>query len=388
MPTLLAVVVALASAVLSKPIAASPADIIPWQDGLTRRWDISATANDEIWSNAVCKGGQFVEAFPGSDEEAGKIFKSTASPPTMRNQWQGDLKDDLSKWGWEETNPHAEHFCDFETFWQYNTPYNALGLNKKPKFLGFPKRPSPDGGDNVCYEFWHGDKSLNDDHEKRYVEQEYKVNGQEYSKTGAYHKVAINQVGGVVTAQYRLSPAHAAEDNWGWKPHGTELPALRTSADLLWGFWYRDNPDIRNIRYFWAQNVQNIQTSRIVASVLKMRGKELTGWPGATFDMDTDEGLALLGSPNAISFGYFLISHKKELGNKKITKARIFFGNENSKSPMDKRHPDMLFYVEDVPEETGNNPEGQEGNQPFPLCNVAHKLPSWTPSTSPSRLKI
>lgn len=138
--------------------------------------------------------------------------------------------------------------------------------------------------------------------------------------------------------------------NWGYKPHGTELPALRTSADLLWGLWYRDNPNIKNLRYFWAQNVMNIQTSNIVASALNIWGKELTGWPGATFDMDSDEGMALLGSPNAISFAYLLVSHKEQLGNKKITKAQVFFGNENSRSPIEDRHPDLLFYVEDVPE--------------------------------------
>ncbi|KAL5404366.1 hypothetical protein PMIN03_009223 [Paraphaeosphaeria minitans] len=355
--TLLVIAVALFSAILGGPIAASPT-------GITRRWDRFATVNDQIWSKAVCKGGEFVEAFAGSDGVAAKIFKPAANPPTMRNEWQGDLKDDLSKWGWEETDPHAEYFCNFETFWQYNTPYNALGLNKKPKLLGFPKQTSPDGGDNICYELWHGDKELNDDHEKCFVDQEYKVNDQEYSKTGAYHKVAINHVGGVIAAQTRLSPAHAAENNWGYKPHGAELPSLRTSADLLWGLWYRDNPNLKNIRYFWAQNVQNIETSRIVASVLNMWGKELTGWPGATFDMNSDEGVALLGSPNAISFGYLLVSHKKELGNKKITKAQVFFGNGNSKSPLDKRHPDLLFYVEDVPEEDGKGTGGQQGDQP------------------------
>lgn len=65
--------------------------------------------------------------------------------------------------------------------------------------------------------------------------------------------------------------------------------------------------------------------------------------------MDDDEGLALLGSPNAISFGYFLVTHKKELGNKRITKVRVFWGNENDETEMKDRHPQVLFYVEDVP---------------------------------------
>lgn len=258
---------------------------------------------------------------------------------------------DLTKWGWQEVDADDETFCDYETFWKYDTSYDALKLNKKPKFSGFPKQPIKNGGDNICYELWHGDDDLEDDKDQKipFVEQEYKVDDQEYSKTGANHKAAVNQVGGVVTAQFRLSPIHAAKRNWGWDPHSTELPALRSSADLLWGLWYRDNPDVKNISYFWAQAVSNEQTASIIASTLKMRGKELEAWPGATFSTDDDEGMALLGSPNAISFGYFLVSHKAELGNKMISKVQVFWGNENDKRDEKDRHPEMLFHVEDVP---------------------------------------
>jgi hypothetical protein len=89
---LLAVFVALDSAISSSLIAASPNNTTRGQYGLTRRWDKTATADDKLWADAVCTGGQFVEAFKSSDEDAGKIFKSTANPPTMRSQWQGDLK--------------------------------------------------------------------------------------------------------------------------------------------------------------------------------------------------------------------------------------------------------------------------------------------------------
>lgn len=82
---LLVVAFVLVSALLNGPIAASPTDN-------RRRWDKSATAHDQLWFKAVCKGGEFVEAFPGSDEEAAKIFKPGTDSPTMQSEWQGDLK--------------------------------------------------------------------------------------------------------------------------------------------------------------------------------------------------------------------------------------------------------------------------------------------------------
>ncbi|KAJ4345209.1 uncharacterized protein N0V89_011338 [Didymosphaeria variabile] len=359
---LLAVAVTLVNAAWSGRLVPSANDTAPTPYGLTRRWDKSATATDELWGNAVCRGEQFVAAFGSTDEEAGKIFKSAANPPTMQSQWQSDQQSDLAKWGWKEVDANDHAMCDYsDAFWNYDTSYDALGLNKKPKFSGFPKVPYHNGGDNICYELWHGDSNLN--LRIPFVRQLYKVEGEEYSKTGAYHKACINHVGGVVTAQFRLSPLHGATRNWDHEPHKSELPALRSSADLLWGLWCRDNPNIKNIKYFWTQQVANPETASIIASALKMWGKEVTGWPGATFSMESDEGLALLGSPNAISFGYFLTSHKKELGNKRITKAQVFWGDEKRKGSDEHRHPEMLFYVEDVPEGSKKEPGGQQGNQ-------------------------
>ena len=111
---------------------------------------------------------------------------------------------------------------------------------------------------------------------------------------------------------------------------------------MLWGLWSQDNADVKNIRYFWAQGVNNEVTAAIIATALKNATKELQGWPGTTFDMKSIEGQALLGSPNAIAFGYMLVSHKKELGNKRITNATVFLGNENDKTPLEKRNPELF----------------------------------------------
>lgn len=87
----------------------------------------------------------------------------------------------MAKWGWEENDANDELFCDFQTYWKYDTSYDALGLNKKPKFSGFPKVPTKEGGDNICYELWHGDDNLHHDNKVPFVQQLYKVDNEEYS---------------------------------------------------------------------------------------------------------------------------------------------------------------------------------------------------------------
>lgn len=51
------------------------------------------TAHQTVWDAARCKGEQLVAAMLVSDEQAGKIFQR--NPPSMRSQWQGDLRREL-----------------------------------------------------------------------------------------------------------------------------------------------------------------------------------------------------------------------------------------------------------------------------------------------------
>lgn len=100
----------------------------------------------------------------------------------------------------------------------------------------------------------------------------------------------------MIFGQYLLSAPHAAEEYWYRKPKVDELPELRAMSDVMWGWWNRDNPNIRNIRYFWMQQIANEDTLQLIASALKNAKKELRGWPGTTFDLNSKEGQALLGT--------------------------------------------------------------------------------------------
>jgi hypothetical protein len=100
----------------------------------------------------------------------------------------------------------------------------------------------------------------------------------------------------VVFQQYVTSPKTAARNLWNKEPAPEELPELRSLSDLMWGLWNRDNPTISNIHYFWVQGVGNLRTKAAIARALKGVNKGLEKWPGTTFGMDEEAGLAILGT--------------------------------------------------------------------------------------------
>lgn len=70
---------------------------------------------------------------------------------------------------------------------------------------------------------------------------------------------------------------------------------LQRLSDIFWGYWVRDNANVANIRYFWMVDVANEDTEEILARALSEAGKTIREWPGATFDMESDAGKAILG---------------------------------------------------------------------------------------------
>jgi hypothetical protein len=85
-------------------------------------------------------------------------------------------------------------------------------------------------------------------------------------------------------------------DTWGRKAAPDELPQLRHLSDIYWGFWVRDNPDIKNLHVYAAHIVVNEITVSLMMRALQSVNKDrLSPWPGDTFDADSDEGKALIG---------------------------------------------------------------------------------------------
>lgn len=106
---------------------------------------------------------------------------------------------------------------------------------------------------------------------------------------------------------YLDGPRSAARHNWYGNSKDldpTLLPHLQSLFDILWGYWVRDNANVKNIRYFFMLGISNDQTDQLIASCLKNTQEELKKWPVTSFGTDTDGGHALLGmyhsSPNRL----------------------------------------------------------------------------------------
>jgi hypothetical protein len=179
--------------------------------------------------------------------------------------------------------------------------------------------------------------------------------------TKAHYEFGLNRAGGAIYGFFLESPVHAAATLWynNRKPADpTKLPKLRVFSDLLWGYWTRDNPDIKNIKFFFMMGISNDQTNTLIATCLHNRKQTLKEWPGVEFDTKSDEGHALLGSPNGAAFAYFLMQHKAELGLKTITRVTVFRAETDDDLAF--VDPNLVFHVGDVKEDGGEEEPDNE----------------------------
>ena len=116
--------------------------------------------------------------------------------------------------------------------------------------------------------------------------------------TKAHFEFGINTKGGAIYGLFLESALASAKSIWGGgtkEPNRDDLPQLRAFSDIMWAFWVRNNPNVRNIRYFFMIGISNDLTNQIIASCLRDAGAELSEWPGTSFSTTTDQGHALLG---------------------------------------------------------------------------------------------
>jgi hypothetical protein len=157
------------------------------------------------------------------------------------------------------------------------------------------------------------------------------------------------------------SPAKAARTLWLRAPKEEELPHIRSFSDIAWAYWNRAAvDDLKNIKYFLVTMIINTETNQHVKRALQGLNPpkdEANGWPGAKFDVDSDAGKALLGSPVGRWAGYFLMQHKRQLGGSKwISKVRVFKIEKAGSLPY------LLFYVEG-PVETKSKAGGENRSE-------------------------
>ena len=85
--------------------------------------------------------------------------------------------------------------------------------------------------------------------------------------------------------------------------------------------------------------------------------KELSTWPGISFDIERKEAKAILGTPNGKGVAWLLAQHRAQLGEKTVKKVTLVYvpGPEPKR-----RNPSLVFWLEDLVEEDGKKEEGVE----------------------------
>ncbi|KAF1924503.1 uncharacterized protein M421DRAFT_8805 [Didymella exigua CBS 183.55] len=308
--------------------------------------DLYSSAADSQWDSAKCKGANFVNAMKGSDSEAGKIF----NPPrdSAAGLYDENHLDDLTKWGWsghEASEPGMKHY----------------GVDGVLRDIGSSDTLIQNGGDVRLLSFKHGFPAMGDNGEWVTVEQQrYEVGGKKYRYTGAWYNFAVDETIGVIIASDRMSPQKIGSKA---SPTitGDDLPLIRAFSDVARISWAaladQTKTDVKNIHYFMSLSITNELTQHILSRCIREVLPGAWGfpdWPGIGFDTSTPQGQAILGTSNAKAFSYFLLQHKKELGNLHISKVRVFHDDNWI------AHANLLLIVEPVPADAGEKLEELE----------------------------
>ncbi|KAI4180494.1 MAG: hypothetical protein LQ346_006980 [Caloplaca aetnensis] len=142
---------------------------------------------------------------------------------------------------------------------------------------------------------------------------------------GFYHNKYIpgSPGKGAILSEAKFSPAFQRE-----KAGSKEaVPEMNRWSDIVWLLWAQEAGDkAGNLRFIFRDKVRNDVTREIIERIHGLQENPDTldlPWPGHKYDMRTDDGKALLGSPQGIGVAYLIKDHSNVVG-RKIPYAHVF----------------------------------------------------------------
>ena len=92
------------------------------------------------------------------------------------------------------------------------------------------------------------------------------------------------------------NPLTAASEYWDEALTEDDLPKLKRASDILAVLWLRGHNKPENLRYYLVCQVQNADTTPLIAGILKDANLDkVPRWPGHVVHMWNEAGEALLG---------------------------------------------------------------------------------------------
>jgi hypothetical protein len=174
---------------------------------------------------------------------------------------------------------------------------NRIGTTLSSLDLSLLPKPA---GSNECYSIEHYDDTWEENGDPVEIEdQDYEVDGRIYPCTGAYYRFAMNKAGGAIFAQNLLKPQSAAEERFeGGLPD--DLPELSRASDVMWGYWVRNNPNVKGLKFWIVNYVNNEVTLTLLSRALKNHGlNKMPYWPGLELKIDSEDARAILGESSS-----------------------------------------------------------------------------------------
>lgn len=115
-------------------------------------------------------------------------------------------------------------------------------------------------------------------------------------------------------------------------------------SDVSWLGWKwaceKDGVDSGSLRYIYRKTVENDDAKHVIDEIYDAHGIELEDWPGYRFNMDSDDGRALLGTPNGFGSAFFLLDHREWTKRKTIVEFNVWSEDGDT--------PEMLFTLKDA----------------------------------------
>lgn len=108
------------------------------------------------------------------------------------------------------------------------------------------------------------------------------------------------------------------------------IPPLNRLSDMSW-YYYREAgiTHLAQIRYIGHDSISNKETNTVI-EYLFLRGfgtdQPDLNWPGLVYNVTSDEGKALLATPNSLAVAWMMVDHAAVFG-RRLPRVHLFVGD-------------------------------------------------------------
>jgi hypothetical protein len=273
----------------------------------------NTTDIDTIWGVATAKGRYLNKLMLATDRDAGQML----SPSRLSAASEFQNPAEIERHGYEiETHRYFTYRLEYSGLKPF---FEELGIAEAhERDESFYAKDRRGGGMLTCTYSFQGDCM------------------------GSDFKLAASAKAGLIVAMesYCALPFEANDKE--------RLPTLIHWSDFAFLHWRRcvaDEDSLKTLKYILRYCITNDTTREVIWRIFRQERKktrEFTHiWPGVVVDANTEEGQALIGTPNGKGVAWLLAQHKRALGRKVIDNITLF-------CPRGEQYPAMLLHVKDL----------------------------------------